>query len=161
MSRNDFGMIGSAPALPALLTRMSTAPIRPTPSLTASRSVTSNGATNARPPAAMISSAIACARSARRSFTATVAPWPASARAIPAPTFCPAPVTSAVRPVMSNNTRASLHGSHRSPSLRGPVEVVHTQLPLGQELAAHRDATGDVLGAVAQRHDALDHLFHR
>src|SRR5688572_17244561 len=99
---------------PALLTSTSTGASRAatdaTPAFTASGEVTSNGAATARPPDVSISLAICSARSAWRSLIATAAPRAASARAIPAPTFCPAPVTSATLPLRSNITASFAEG---------------------------------------------------
>src|SRR5262245_36857963 len=96
---------------PALFTSTSGGPssrvIRATPARTAASSVTSKGIARARPPRAEISLAIVSARSPCRSFTATAAPWAASARAMPAPWFWPAPVTSVTRPVRSNTAPSS------------------------------------------------------
>ena len=108
----------SAPALPALFTRMS---IRPEPDAdsiparTASRSVTSKAAGCATPPAERICSTTASARSATRSFTSTSTPAAAKRRAMAAPTPCPAPVTSARLP-SSSNVMAPSQAFWRQPS---------------------------------------------
>ena len=63
--------------IPALFTRMSILSTRANVSVTASRSVTSQTAVSAEPPADRISSTTCSALSAKRSLTATCAPWEA------------------------------------------------------------------------------------
>src|SRR5215469_5974322 len=87
-----------APALPALLTMMSTPRVRATASVTAPKSVTSNGRALAAPPRALICPAASSARSPTTSLTTTFAPATARYLATARPTPRPAPATSARSP---------------------------------------------------------------
>src|SRR5688500_15061905 len=131
---------------PALLTSTSTGASRDaidaTPAFTASGEVTSNGAATARPPPVSISLATCSARSAWRSLIATAAPRAASARAIPAPTFCPAPVTRATFPERSNITSSPAEGHFDSLAQR--VRGI-------ERMPAHRDGEFEILGALGPR----------
>src|SRR4051794_17682593 len=112
----------AAPAFPALLTRTSTGPIRPTAAITAAKSVTSNGAAVALPPALLTSSTTAPARPASKSLTTTSAPAVARASAMPRPTPWPPPVTSARRPASSGKLQ---HHLPDGPTLTDLAQRVH------------------------------------
>ena len=77
------------------------------------------------PPSARILSAVSAARSTLMSAHTTVAPTPASMRALAAPIPLPAPVITATRPVRSKLSRGSfmtppvLRGPHRRTRRRG------------------------------------------
>src|SRR5215468_8274536 len=92
----------TGPLMPALLTRMSTAPSRPRSSATAAAvarwSVTSATAAAAMPPARRISPAAAASSSADRAISPTAAPAPASRALSSLPTPRPPPLTSATIP---------------------------------------------------------------
>ena len=98
--------LGSAPALPALLTRISTLPKAARAfsniALTDAKLVTSHCAAIALTPSFSTSAATASARSRRKSFTTTPpALFSAKRSATARPTPCPAPVTRPTRPLRS------------------------------------------------------------
>src|SRR5204863_6680139 len=116
-----------------------------------SRSVTSAATAIAFPP---IAAATRPARSACRSLTTTAAPWPASAWAMPSPTPCPAPVTSATRPLRSNTAEALDQRADRV----GRGVIGHREPdPVDQPVVAGRDLAADLAGLAGDR-DRLDHV---
>src|SRR3990170_1386638 len=120
--------------MPALFTRMSTAPhspvIRSTMAATASPSVTSATTPTAWPPALLISSATASALSWNRSFTATRVPSPASVMQIWRPMPRPAPVTSATLSFIPRSMR------HLLSSAEPPRSIA--ERPRGRNVRARR-----------------------
>src|SRR5215472_15965612 len=112
-----------APALPALLTMMSMPGVRATASVTAAKSVTSNGSALAAPSRARICPAAASARSPTTSLTSTCAPATARYLATASPTPWPAPVTSARSPSSSI--------SNPTGSGYGPGDLQRDQLVVG------------------------------
>src|ERR1700719_4757771 len=98
--------LGSAPALPALLTRMSTLPKAERAfsniAVTDAKLVTSHCTAIALTPSFSTSAATASARSRRKSLTTTpFALFSAKRSATARPTPCPAPVTRPTRPLRS------------------------------------------------------------
>src|SRR5579875_3390481 len=126
--------MSSQTRIPALFTttsrRPSSSTVRCTSAPIASQSATEAVSTTARPPAARISSATACAELApvppTRLLTTTVAPSAASASACARPSPVPAPVTIATLP-------------SSSPTLFTSLVVVHqAHTDLAERSTAHR-----------------------
>src|SRR6478735_5973344 len=110
---------------------------------------------------------VSSARSTRMSLTTTVAPRAASTRAMPAPTFCPAPVTSATLPFRSNMVPSGVgvglavgERPHRGDAAVGVeghgVGAGHGDLRLA-EVDVDAELEGGLVGAHAHRSDAGHH----
>src|ERR1044071_5097794 len=78
-------------------------------------------------------------------LTCTVAPCAASARAMPAPTFCPAPVTTATLPLRSNMrgrypARATYGASEGERSAPEDGDEAHHLAGVAAEVVGEREA---------------------